>query len=164
MTALVQSSNLQAIANFTSSQPSGMIQPMQMLNQALLIKLDTDNYNLWQTQMENVIFANGFEEHIEGLKVCPSKATDSVELNPEFISWRQFDRMILSWIYSSLTPEIMATYYWVANFSFNVACLREDLLFLFQSMSNETVIDIPNNTQKLSLNNGTYSQGKKSCR
>ncbi|RVW91221.1 Retrovirus-related Pol polyprotein from transposon RE1 [Vitis vinifera] len=26
-------------------------------------------------------------------------------------------------------------------------------------MSNETVIDIPNNTQKLSLNNGTYSHG-----
>ncbi|KAJ9683081.1 hypothetical protein PVL29_018886 [Vitis rotundifolia] len=40
-----------------------------MLNHALPIKLDRNNYVLWRTQMENVIFANGFEDHIEGLKI-----------------------------------------------------------------------------------------------
>ncbi|KAJ9678334.1 hypothetical protein PVL29_020488 [Vitis rotundifolia] len=93
----------------SSGLPSstGATQTMQMLNHALLIKLDRNNYVLWRTQMENVIFANGFEDHIEGLKICPPQKTSSRETNPDFILWRRFDRMILSWIYSSLTPEIM---------------------------------------------------------
>ena len=57
--------------------------------------------------MENVIFANGFEDHIGGLKVCPPRSTSSDDTNPDFIVWRRFDCMILNWIYSSLTPEII---------------------------------------------------------
>ena len=57
--------------------------------------------------MENVIFANGFEDYIEGLKVCPPKETSFGNSNPEFIQWRRYDRMILSWIFSTLTPKIM---------------------------------------------------------
>ena len=57
--------------------------------------------------MENVIFANGFEDHIEGLNVCPSKITVARTTNPKFISWRRFDHMILNLLYSSITPEIM---------------------------------------------------------
>ena len=34
---------------------------MQMLNHALPIKLDKDNYMLWITQMENLIYANGLK-------------------------------------------------------------------------------------------------------
>ena len=57
--------------------------------------------------MENVIFANGFEDYIEVLKVCPPKETSFGNSNPEFIQWRRYDRMILSWIFSTLTPKIM---------------------------------------------------------
>ena len=46
--------------------------------------------------MENVIFANGFEDYIDGLKVCPLKETNTSVLNPEFILWRRFDHIILS--------------------------------------------------------------------
>ena len=45
--------------------------------------------------MENVIYANSFEDHVEGLTICPSKTSSNGETNPEFILWR----MILSWIY-----------------------------------------------------------------
>ena len=79
----------------------------QMLYHALPIKLDKSNYILWRTQMENVIFANGFEDHIEVLNVCPSKITAARTTNPKFISWRWFDRMILNLLYSSITSEIM---------------------------------------------------------
>ena len=58
-----------------SPQPSSTVLGMHMLNHHLLIKLDKDNYILWHTQMENVIYANGFEEHIEGLKECPPMMT-----------------------------------------------------------------------------------------
>ena len=59
--------------------------------------------------MDNVIFTNGFEDFIEGSSVCPEKTTQATRLiNPEFVAQRRKDRMILSWIYSSLTLEIMA--------------------------------------------------------
>eukprot|EP00261_Vitis_vinifera_P016565 XP_010645732.1 PREDICTED: uncharacterized protein LOC104877922 [Vitis vinifera] len=58
--------------------------------------------------MENVFFANGFEEFIEGTKPCPSKELPTGEINPEFVQWRCFDRMVLSWLYSTLTPSIMS--------------------------------------------------------
>ena len=59
--------------------------------------------------MDNVIYADGFENFIEGLSVCPEKTDPTTgAVNPEFVAWRRQDRLILSWIYSSLTPEIMA--------------------------------------------------------
>ena len=36
--------------------------------------------------MKNVISENGFEEHIEEIKVCPFKTTTTGELNPDFIT------------------------------------------------------------------------------
>ena len=38
--------------------------------------------------MENIIFANGFEEYVEGVKQCPPKNLPSGELNSEFVQWR----------------------------------------------------------------------------
>ena len=80
--------------------------PDQIMN--LLAGLGS-NYVLWRSQMDNVIYANGFENFIEGLSVCPEKTVPTTGIiNPEFVTWRRHDRLILSWIYSSLTPEIMA--------------------------------------------------------
>ena len=84
-----------------------MIQSLHVLNHPLPVELDGNNYVLWKTQIENVIYANGFDEHIEGLKPCPPQMTATGEVNPDFITWQRFDRMILSWILSSLTSKIM---------------------------------------------------------
>ena len=58
--------------------------------------------------MENVIFANGFEEYVEGVKQCPPKNPPSGELNSQFVQWCHLDQMILSWLYSTLTQDIMS--------------------------------------------------------
>ena len=58
--------------------------------------------------MENVVFVNGFKDYIDGTKKCPPKEIRYGEANPEFIKWRRLDRLILSWIYSTLTPDIMS--------------------------------------------------------
>ncbi|KAL5556870.1 hypothetical protein UlMin_039106 [Ulmus minor] len=58
--------------------------------------------------MDNVIFANGFETFIEGISICPQRETSDGLVNQDFVVWGRQDRMILSWIYSSLTPKIMA--------------------------------------------------------
>ncbi|KAL5574968.1 hypothetical protein UlMin_016667 [Ulmus minor] len=56
------------------------------------------------SQIDNVVFANGFEDYIDGTSVCPEKELSPGVINPAFIAWRRQDRTILSWIYSSLTP------------------------------------------------------------
>ena len=99
-------SSTQTTPEIVSSQVTSTLN-MSMLNHPLPIKLDRDNYILWHTQMENVIYANGFEDHIEDLKPCPPKIISIGEVNPDFLVWRRYDRMILSWIYSSLTPDVM---------------------------------------------------------
>ena len=58
--------------------------------------------------MDNVVFTNGFKDYIEGNSIFPSHILSTRSINPEFVSWRCQGRMILSWIYSSLTPEVMA--------------------------------------------------------
>ena len=58
--------------------------------------------------MENVVFANGFEDYIDGTKKCPPKEIRSGEANPEFIKWRRLDHLILSCIYSTLTTDKMS--------------------------------------------------------
>ncbi|KAG6754633.1 hypothetical protein POTOM_040425 [Populus tomentosa] len=45
----------------------------QQLNHALPVKLDRTNYVLWKSQIDNIVFANGFEDFIDGTSVCPEK-------------------------------------------------------------------------------------------
>ena len=80
----------------------------QQLNHALPVKLDLTNYVLWKSQIDNIVFANGFEDFIDGTSVCPEKELSAGVITPAFITWRRQDRTILSWIFSSLTPAIMA--------------------------------------------------------
>ena len=56
MAASIEASEVQ-----TSFVPSlaNIAQIMQTLNHTLPIKLDRNNFLLWKTQMENVIYANG---------------------------------------------------------------------------------------------------------
>ena len=38
----------------------------QALNHALPVRLDRMNFILWQAQMQNVIYANGLEDFVDG--------------------------------------------------------------------------------------------------
>ena len=69
---------------------------LQMLNHTLLVKLDGTNYVMWRSQIDNVIFANGFEDFIEGTSIYPKKQLNSGEINPAFVAWRKQDRNVLS--------------------------------------------------------------------
>ncbi|XP_073259761.1 uncharacterized protein [Populus alba] len=80
----------------------------QMLNHTLPVKLDRSNYVLWRSQIDYVVFVNGFEDFIDGTTICPEKELSLGVTNPLFVAWRRQDSTILSWIYSSLMPAIMA--------------------------------------------------------
>ncbi|KAL6315699.1 hypothetical protein AAG906_005791 [Vitis piasezkii] len=87
MATSIHSSNQQIGVTPTASATTNVLH--QVLNHFLLIKLDRTNYILKQTQMENIVFANGFKDHVEGLKPCPSKETSFGDINLEFIHWRR---------------------------------------------------------------------------
>ncbi|RVW27268.1 Retrovirus-related Pol polyprotein from transposon TNT 1-94 [Vitis vinifera] len=103
-----QSSSSSGSIGSGQSSTMASIPSYQMLNHTLPVKLDRTNYILWRSQIDNVIFANGFEDFIDGTSICPEKDLSPGVMNPAFVAWRRQDRTILSWIYSSLTPGIMA--------------------------------------------------------
>ena len=82
---------------------------MPSLNQAFTVRLDQSNYLLWRTQMLNIIIANGLEEMIHGKIPAPSRFLgDSENINPEYSIWQRQNRLVMCWIYSSLTEGVMA--------------------------------------------------------
>ncbi|CBI25270.3 unnamed protein product, partial [Vitis vinifera] len=82
---------------------------MPSLNQAFTVRLDQSNYLLWRTQMLNIIIANGLEEMIHGKIPAPSRFLgDSENINPEYSIWQCQNRLVMCWIYSSLTKGVMA--------------------------------------------------------
>ncbi|KAL5556152.1 hypothetical protein UlMin_038388 [Ulmus minor] len=92
-------------ASSQSSSSSGSIGSGQGFTMASVPALQMLNHTL---PIDNIIFANDFEDFIKGTSICPEKQLSSGEINPTFVAWRRHDRTILSWIYSSLTPGIMA--------------------------------------------------------
>ncbi|KAL5570298.1 hypothetical protein UlMin_026873 [Ulmus minor] len=69
----------------TQSPSMASVPAFQMLNHTLPVKLDRTNYVLWRSQMDNVVFANGFENFIEGISICPQKETSDGLVNPDFV-------------------------------------------------------------------------------
>lgn len=69
------------------------------LNQPITVKLDQNNFVLWKNQLLNIIIGNGLEEYIDGSYPCPPKFIDPQNRvqNPEFTTWRRFNRNIMSW-------------------------------------------------------------------
>jgi hypothetical protein len=38
------------------------------------VKLDRANYVLWRSHIDNVVFANGFKDFIDGTTICQAKS------------------------------------------------------------------------------------------
>ena len=59
--------------------------------------------------MLNIIIANGLEEMIHGKIPASSRFLgDSENINPEYNIWQRQNRLVMCWIYSSLTEGVMA--------------------------------------------------------
>ncbi|RVW58393.1 hypothetical protein CK203_113255 [Vitis vinifera] len=100
------SSSTQSSEHQLSSPSTHNSASLLSLNHALPIKLDHNNYILWKTQMENVVYANGFEEYIEGTKSCPPKELPTGDLNLDFTSheaWMALHKIF----YASSKAQIM---------------------------------------------------------
>ena len=79
------------------------------LNQPLAIKFDRTNYLVWKNQLLNVIIANGLEDFIDGSRPCPMKFLNLEQgmVNPEYTLWHRYSRLIMSWLYASVSDNVM---------------------------------------------------------
>ncbi|KAL9414845.1 hypothetical protein AB3S75_043161 [Citrus x aurantiifolia] len=84
-------------------------------------KLDRSNYLVWKAQVRTSIIANGLESFINGESVCPERyLTDSIQElqrsgagtsqkqeNPEYILWMKTDKLLQSWMLSSMVDNVL---------------------------------------------------------
>lgn len=126
------------------------IQDFPSLNQPFSVKLDTTNHLLWQTQMLNIIIANGIEGYIDGSTPCPPQFLDAqgLQLNPEFTQWRRLNRLVMSWIYSSLTEGMMGRIVGLST----AREIWDSLNQVYQSASISTILCLK--TQLMSIKKG----------
>jgi hypothetical protein len=61
----------------------------QMLNHTLFVKLGWTNYILWRSQIDNVVFANGFKDFIDGTSIYTEKELSPGVIHPAFVAWRR---------------------------------------------------------------------------
>ena len=84
------------------------------------IKLDRSNYMIWKQQVLSSIHGNSLEGYIDGSRLCPDQflpsesrsegSSSSIEgqENPEYAAWKRQDQLILSWIMSSMSVDILS--------------------------------------------------------
>ncbi|MCI64758.1 hypothetical protein A2U01_0086016, partial [Trifolium medium] len=75
-------------------------------------KLNETNFHLWRQQVEPYINAHGLDEFL-GPSIVPPRFLTAIDhatatLNPAYRKWRQQDQMLLSWLQTTLSSEILA--------------------------------------------------------
>ncbi|PNY08091.1 hypothetical protein L195_g004602, partial [Trifolium pratense] len=77
-------------------------------------KLNEKNFHLWRQQVEPYINAHGLDDLLASPSIPPRflNETDrtTATLNPAYRKWRQQDQMLLSWLQSTLSSEILARF------------------------------------------------------
>ncbi|KAL5554176.1 hypothetical protein UlMin_041577 [Ulmus minor] len=98
-----QTSSSSTTSGSTQASSMATTLALQMLNHSLSVKLDRSNYILWKSQMDNVIFANGFKDFIEGKSICPNNETSTDTIMAQIIghstsysAWQALEKIFSS--------------------------------------------------------------------
>ncbi|KAJ4768699.1 hypothetical protein LUZ62_079074 [Rhynchospora pubera] len=85
--------------------------PIQFTHQ-IHTPLNQENFLLWKSQILPVLKGHGLMHFIDGSKVPPDQhiATTNGDLieTSEFLLWQQQDQLILAWLFSSISPSVLA--------------------------------------------------------
>lgn len=82
------------MSSFQFSQPHHMI----------TVKLDDTNYSLWRAQFLPYLQGHDLDGYVTGATPCPTETLTADLPNPAYLSWRKQDKLLVSWLFSSLTP------------------------------------------------------------
>ncbi|CAJ2642534.1 unnamed protein product [Trifolium pratense] len=77
-------------------------------------KLGEKNFHLWRQQVEPYINAHDLDDFLVDPHIPPRFLTETdritATLNPNYRSWRKKDQMLLSWLQSTLSSEILTRF------------------------------------------------------
>ncbi|GMQ00457.1 hypothetical protein CsSME_00047546 [Camellia sinensis var. sinensis] len=96
-----------------ASLPPNLTLLISNLNSFVTVKLDSTNYIVWKTHLQNILRATNLLCYVDGTCACPSATITDSEgknvINPEFLSWTQIDAHLLSCITATLTPTMFTS-------------------------------------------------------
>ena len=80
------------------------------INHFVSLKLDRQNFLLWQAQFLPLLRGYELEGYVSGALPCPPKFLSSIDstINNNYITWQKQDNILLGWILSSLTELVLA--------------------------------------------------------
>lgn len=101
-----QDSTVSTILN--SSQSMMVSSLFSQPHYIITVKLDDTNYSLWRAQFLPCLQGYELDGFFNGEKPCPSATLpNTTNPNPDFVSWKKQNRILLGWIFSSLTPAVL---------------------------------------------------------
>ena len=79
-------------------------------NHFVSLKLDRQNFILWQAQFLPLLKGYELDGYVSGALPRPPKFPSSTDttINPNYTTWQKQDNILLGWILSSLTELVLA--------------------------------------------------------
>ncbi|KAL5744767.1 hypothetical protein ACOSP7_027634 [Xanthoceras sorbifolium] len=148
----------QVTSQLTMSKSSKSVISMRLV---LTVKLDNFNFLLWRQQVLAAIKGNRLSSFIDPAVQPPDRFNIDGSVNEEFLDWEQQDQILLVWMLSSITQELLPEF---------VGCLTtceawKSIEQLFSSQSKANIMQLKLQLQtlkKAGLSMTEYLKKKKS--
>ena len=96
----------------SSSSVQSALSLINNMSHLMSIKLDSTNYMIWKLQISAILDAYSMIEHLDGTIAQPRQFLISEagvqSMNSEFLAWKKRDKALLTLIYSTLSPPVLA--------------------------------------------------------
>lgn len=93
------------------TMPTALAFLVSNFHSLVMIRLSSDNYLLWKTQVLNALRANGFIEYVKGTIATPPlqirDASNNLITNPAFLTWTLIDNQLLSCLTATLSSSTL---------------------------------------------------------
>ncbi|GMP24047.1 hypothetical protein CsSME_00001444 [Camellia sinensis var. sinensis] len=96
-----------------SSLPPNLSLLISNFNSLIIVKLESNNFLIWKSQMTNVLLASGFLDHVNGSNPCPSPefidASGKTIPNPSYAKWQLIDAHLHTCRTATLSSSIYSS-------------------------------------------------------
>lgn len=111
---------------------------------SVTLKLNDSNYLLWKTPIESLLSSQKLLGFVNGASVAPEQTRtvtrDEVKVeepNPLYESWFCSDQLVRSWIYGTLSEEVLGTVHSLSNSRDVLVSLAENFNKSLQLLTNK---------------------------
>lgn len=100
-----------ASSSSSQSQPKLSIQSFHQCSSLISIKLTSNNYLIWKSQVLPLVRSLGLEHHVITDASFPSivNTDDGKKVpNPEFLQWQNNDGLLMTWLRGMMSEEVLS--------------------------------------------------------